>query len=950
MEEAWFANNLAKPTAVLDARPVPGSHLVVAAFTPHNGQSVGAIVMIDPRQGKNNLAGVTNFTPEYPTEMDQGLTRGPSDPWPLSEDVVLMANNAQGHGVIQIVDRFGRHELVHAEADISCYSPMLLKPRQRPPVISPETPPAGPGRFLVVDVHQGLQGVAPGTVKRLRVVEETARTSGLPPGGRWWNQAFLISWQGGYVVKNILGTVPVHEDGSAYFEVPPGRALYFEALDEEGREIQRMRTFVQAVPGTTRSCVGCHENKQSAPLRPGQPPLAMRSEPSRPQPESWGSGLVDYPTMIQPVFDKYCVRCHGGPQGINKGIDLSGGWTWAFNIGYETLIKHRMVGFLNCNNASVHTSKLLRPRSIGSGGARLAEILIKSHPEMSRAERDLVLAWMDTNCNYYGTWDYTQYATCNAIMATRGPLSAVMAQAGCHQCHAAGHVGNDWVNLQNPAWSRILRAPMAKSKAESSGGRPDGDVLGLAFCRRRKARSGYPLINQGVQPPDVLYPTRQPQWDPSGELHVTFASADDPRYRQMLAIIRQARSEALAKPRVDMPGAEIVPGECRMIVPPPVPEAAPALKAKITPDCAVQLAWQRTAETIGLKYELHRGDAAEFTPRESTRIGQTTAGRFVDLEAPTGTRHYALLVTSGSDHSKPAFASLDVPPVPPPPAPANLGARAFSGEVALSWEGAEGARLRYDVYRTVAPEGQPAKLNAEPLRALHYSDLDVRPGTKYVYTVRALDRRGQQGPASNRVEATPLPEITQPVFVVAFDRQPAATLLSGKPVQGRLHAGAKTADGVLQLGSGGFATFEHLPEFDLSRALSVECRLWIDRESQMPVILSCGAFAQSGWFLQRFGGGWRWHVGGVSCDGGSPVVGRWVHMVGTFNGRQATLYQDGRAVASVACRPNRAPWPGPLVIGQYSGQAPSYQVTGRIAGVKIYRRALKPEEIAATAN
>ncbi len=292
------------------------------------------------------------------------------------------------------------------------------------------------GRFLVVDLHRGLAGVAPGSVKRLRVVEETARVSGIPPGGRWWNQAFLISWQGGYVVKNILGTVPVHEDGSAYFEVPPGRAIYFEALDQEGREIQRMRTFVQAVPATTRSCVGCHENKQAAPVRPAAPPKAMLSPPAKPRPESWGSGFIDYPTMIQPILDKYCVRCHGGPEGMGKGLDFSGGWTWAFNISYETLIKHRLIGFLNCHNASVHTSKLLRPRTIGSGGAPLAEILVKRHPEIARAERDLMLAWMDTNGNYYGSWDYTQHATCDAVMTTRGPLSAVMQAAGCNQCHA----------------------------------------------------------------------------------------------------------------------------------------------------------------------------------------------------------------------------------------------------------------------------------------------------------------------------------------------------------------------------------------------------------------------------------------------------------------------------------------------------------------------------------
>ena len=45
----------------------------------------------------------------------------------------------------------------------------------------------------------------------------------------------MVSWQGAYIIKNFLGTVPVHEDGSAYFEAPPGRAIYLEALDADGR-------------------------------------------------------------------------------------------------------------------------------------------------------------------------------------------------------------------------------------------------------------------------------------------------------------------------------------------------------------------------------------------------------------------------------------------------------------------------------------------------------------------------------------------------------------------------------------------------------------------------------------------------------------------------------------------------------------------------------------------
>src|SRR5690606_18899840 len=38
--------------------------------------------------------------------------------------------------------------------------------------------------------------------------------------------------------RAVLGTVPVETDGSAYFEAPAAKLLYFQALDERGLAIQ----------------------------------------------------------------------------------------------------------------------------------------------------------------------------------------------------------------------------------------------------------------------------------------------------------------------------------------------------------------------------------------------------------------------------------------------------------------------------------------------------------------------------------------------------------------------------------------------------------------------------------------------------------------------------------------------------------------------------------------
>jgi hypothetical protein len=36
--------------------------------------------------------------------------------------------------------------------------------------------------------------------------------------------------------------VPVEADGSAYFEAPVGKSIYFQALDAQGMAVQSMRS------------------------------------------------------------------------------------------------------------------------------------------------------------------------------------------------------------------------------------------------------------------------------------------------------------------------------------------------------------------------------------------------------------------------------------------------------------------------------------------------------------------------------------------------------------------------------------------------------------------------------------------------------------------------------------------------------------------------------------
>jgi hypothetical protein len=954
-ETAVFANNMVFPEAILDARPVPGSHLIVGTFAKHNSTPRGSIALIDPRIGKNGPQAIINLEhPENPT-CDTGDS---CEPWPVGPDLFLFSGRPAGakRNVLEMMDRSGHRFVLMDDPEICLHSPMLVKPRPAPLVLADTTDRrATTGRFFVQDIYQGLKGVKRGEVKRLRVLEETSRISPTTMGGSPYNQVFLVSAALAFSVKNYLGVVPVDENGSAYFEVPAGRAVYLQALDAEGRLIQSMRTFVQAAPGATRSCIGCHEHKASTPRNDGLREILGRT-PSRLEPESWGSGFLDFPTMVQPVLDKHCVRCHGGPEGIGGGMDLSGGWTEHFSISYENLANRRetqlvayWIAGIDCmNGTALWSSQLFEPRGHGSGAAPLAKLLVEGHegriPNLSRRERDLLMAWIDSNGLYHGTWDYNAHGCAirdwNSLKAA---LTARMDAAGCLKCHGEGgriaYFENDWINLKDPEFSRILRAPLAAG----------AEGFGLGMCRQRKVdprRQRIHLLWNGyahaVQPPEAFakHPVLPP--DPSGPPAVSFASTADPHYQAMLTLIRQARDQTLAAPRIDMPGAERIAGQCRQFVPPPLPEVAPPLQATIGADGVVHLAWERSARTIGLEAELHRSDRPDFTPDQKTLLVRTGLGAYTDASPPAGTQHYALVMFSGVRGSKPSRVALAVPVPPAPPAPTGLRTLPASGAIRLAWQAPRPGLAGYHVYRGKPDAAHMVKLTQEPVRQTSFADAAVEVGAPYAYAVRSVSLRGVESDPTPPVMASAT-VIQEPVFVAQSDKGIHGVLHGGGTLAATLHGTARVLDGEIDLRQGGYVSFAHDERFDLGQPLSIECRVWFDEPGNMPVVVSCGSWNQAGWFLQRIGGQWRWHVGGLDCDGGQPVDKQWHHVIGTYDGRTARLYVDGKQVAEKSGPFNQTVWPGELCLGQYSAQpGPPYQVRGRIAGVKLYHRAVQP--------
>jgi hypothetical protein len=391
-------------------------------------------------------------------------------------------------------------------------------------------------------------------------------------------------------------------------------------------------------------------------------------------------------------------------------------------------------------------------------------------------------------------------------------------------------------------------------------------------------------------------------------------------------------------------------GAQRMFLPPPVPEVAPFPFAQVDEEGVVRVSWERSAQTIGLDAELHRGSQPLFALTEKTLLIRTSLSEFVDRNAPQGSQYYALVLYSKEQRSRPTYTGATVPAPKPPAPPTGLKVLPISSSVRLAWQAPRGTLLGYHVYRGKAGSKDLQKITTEPIRQASFADASVEPEVRYAYAVGAVSHRGLESDLTGPVEAS-AKVIREPVFVAKFDGPTTATLLGGETLPGMLHPGAAVSGGVLDTRKGGHATFPHHTAFDLGQPMSVECWVRFEKQTPMPIVVSCGVWNQSGWFLQWLGGQWRWHVGGVDCDGGKPVADRWMHLVAVYDGRGLALYQDGVKVAERTASVSAAVWPGELHVGQYSGGlAPSYQTQGRIAGLKVYHRPLEAKEITAAAK
>ena len=263
--EEFYGDNIANPGVFWQARQVPGHpRLAVCIGCGHEPLGVGQVLLLDVTKNKRTPDPITSLTPDVKIQNLRGIFHlrngvwredfyGPlyADPYPLSDKFFLVScnpagryNDRAGYG-IYLLDVFGNRVPIYHDPDISSWQPMLLRPRPTPPMLpalAGETNHASPtATVFVSDVYRGLEGVPPGTIKYLRVMEQIPKpwSAELDPvrgedrSADGFGGHLAVTWNAHIWIAVLHGIAPVEADGSAFFQVPANRNTFLPGARRE---------------------------------------------------------------------------------------------------------------------------------------------------------------------------------------------------------------------------------------------------------------------------------------------------------------------------------------------------------------------------------------------------------------------------------------------------------------------------------------------------------------------------------------------------------------------------------------------------------------------------------------------------------------------------------------------------------------------------------------------
>jgi len=511
--DLFFGNTVIDPRSMGRPRQIPGRPEVITVFGPHHAHLTGLVGMIWNGNGKEGADGLgfRRVTRDTASVGDRPPVYAYQDAQPLNEQLILVSYGGRADRKVglYLLDRNGNKKcIIETAGPTGVHSAQVFGVRPKPPVLPDRSQIANwkpnvdvfsqmlsdpdwdqKATMLMHDVYQGIEPeVARGRAKYLAVMEQVIQSS-----GRGGSMGVGTIWY----ANRVVGLVPIEKDGSAHFEVPALRSLYFHVLDKEGRMLMTQGSDFHAMPGENRSCIGCHEQRKGIDAPPdGRLPIAARKAPMRPEMPNWGTnGIIEYEATVQPVLNKYCIKCHSGEK-PKANLNLTGDRTTVYNMSYmeltDRMLVHYQPGTGRTHAQPTNDCDEQAPLSRGSLLSKMATNL--SNPKHCKAtipfeEQIRVFLWIDSNVPFYG---HCKQKSPTVLEDTARKDLADVHRRRCASCHKndspdtksglseahaqvhAGGVPGQWgiarsgmrvrhLNLSVPKNSAALQGPLAKS-------------------------------------------------------------------------------------------------------------------------------------------------------------------------------------------------------------------------------------------------------------------------------------------------------------------------------------------------------------------------------------------------------------------------------------------------------------------------------------------------------